>query len=77
MNCLVRVFVVVQLAHIESIRQTVNNVIKDDSLSKIDLYHFFVSGLKVFHGKRPDCEDIVHVLMCALRSYHILNDQIE
>jgi hypothetical protein len=77
MNCLVGVFVVVQLAHIESIGQTVDNVIKDDSLSKVDLYHFSICGLEVFQGKRPDCENIVHVIMNTLRSYHILNNQIE
>lgn len=79
MNCLLGVFVVVQLANIESIRQTVNKVIKDDMLSEVDLYHFFVRGLKVFHRKRPDSENIVHVLVLrsTLWSYHILNYQIE
>lgn len=69
----------VQLADIESIGQTVDNIIKDDSLCKVDLNHFLIGWLKVLQGKRPDGEDIVHVVIMssALTSYHVLDHQIE
>ena len=79
MDCLLGVLGVVQLAHIESVRQAAHEVIKDDSLGEVHLNHFFVGWLQVLHGERPDSEDIVHALIVvrARGPDDILDDQVE